>query len=242
MGVLISSAVLPVTFSLMWKKQSATAAIVAPLGGLVISITAWLVCAKLYSGEITLATTGTDQAMLAGNLGALISGGVISVIISLIKPDNYTFEGTRALQQVTDDSPGGMPSTDSASDDGSLDEKKKGGEKAEVTSVDVPAPKGGWTFSAEEDAKLAKASRFARWSSGVLTVILILLWPLPMFFSNYVFSKGFYTGWVVLSIVWAICSTIAVTIYPIWESRGAIAEVGRGIWGMMTRKSSTAAV
>src|SRR5690348_5836937 len=107
MGVLISSAVLPVTFSLMWKKQSATAAIVAPLGGLVISITAWLVCAKLYSGEITLATTGTDQAMLAGNLGALISGGVISVIISLIKPDNYTFEGTRALQQVTDDSPGG---------------------------------------------------------------------------------------------------------------------------------------
>ncbi|KAF9136767.1 hypothetical protein BGX30_010872 [Mortierella sp. GBA39] len=242
MGVLISSAVLPVTFSLMWKKQSATAAIVAPLGGLVISITAWLVCAKLYSGEITLATTGTDQAMLAGNLGALISGGAISIIISLIKPDNYTFEGTRALQQVTDDSPGGMPSTDSSSDDGSLDEKKKGGEKAEITSVDVPAPKGGWTFSAEEDAKLAKASRFARWSSGVLTVVLILLWPLPMFFSNYVFTKGFYTGWVVLSIVWAICSTIAVTIYPIWESRGAIAEVGRGIWGMVTRKSSTAAV
>ncbi|KAG9069574.1 hypothetical protein KI688_010478 [Linnemannia hyalina] len=242
MGVLISSAVLPVTFSLMWKKQSATAAIVAPLGGLVISLTAWLVCAKLYSGEITLASTGTDQAMLAGNLGALISGGAISVIITLIKPDNYTFDGTRALQQVTDDSPGGMPSTDSSSDDGSLEEKKKGGEKAEVTSVDVPAPKGGWTFSAEEDAKLAKASRFARWSSGVLTVILILLWPLPMFFSNYVFTKGFYTGWVVLSIVWAICSTIAVTIYPIWESRGAIAEVGRGIWGMVTRKSSTAAV
>ncbi|KAF9541126.1 hypothetical protein EC957_003368 [Mortierella hygrophila] len=242
MGVLISSAVLPVTFSLMWKKQSATAAIVAPLGGLVISITAWLVCAKLYSGEITLASTGTDQAMLAGNLGALISGGAISVIITLIKPDNYTFEGTRALQQVTDDSTAGMPSTDSSSDDGSLDEKKKGGEKAEITSVDVPAPKGGWTFSAEEDAKLAKASRFARWSSGVLTVILILLWPLPMFFSNYVFTKGFYTGWVVLSIVWAICSTVAVTIYPIWESRGAIAEVGRGIWGMVTRKSSTAAV
>ncbi|KAF8942244.1 hypothetical protein BGZ47_006678 [Haplosporangium gracile] len=244
MGVLISSAVLPVTFSLMWKKQSATAATVAPLGGLVVSITAWLVCAKLYSGEITLATTGTDQAMLAGNLGALVSGGVISVIISLIKPDNYTFAGTRALQQVSDDAPGGMPSTDSSSDDGSLDEKKgaKGSEKAEVASVDVPPPKEGWTFDAEEDAKLAKASRFARCSSGVLTVVLILLWPLPMFFSNYVFSKGFYTGWVILSIVWAICSTIAVTIYPIWESRRAIAEVFRGVWGMVTRKSSTAAV
>ncbi|KAF9901247.1 hypothetical protein EC991_006375 [Linnemannia zychae] len=239
MGVLISSAVLPVTFSLMWKKQNATAAIVAPFGGLAISITAWLVCAKLYSGEITLATTGTDQAMLAGNLGALISGGVISVIISLLKPDNYTFDGTRALQQVTDDAPSGMPSTDS-SDDGSFDEKKKGGDKAEV--VEVAPPKGGWTFDAEEDAKLAKASRFARWSSGVLTVVLILLWPLPMFFSNYVFTKGFYTGWVVLSIVWAICSTIAVTIYPIWESRGAIAEVFRGIAGLLTRKSSTAAV
>jgi len=240
MGVLISSAVLPVTFSLLWKKQNGTAATVAPLGGLCISITAWLVCAKLYAGEITLASTGTDQAMLAGNLGALLGGGLLSIVISLIKPDNYTFDGTRSLKQVTDDVVGTPDSNNSSEDVAAVDEKKVSDEKA--TTLEVAAPKGGWAFDEEEDAKLAKASRFARWSSAVMTVILILLWPLPMFFSNYVFSRGFYTGWVVLSIVWAICSTIAVTIYPLWESRRALGEVFKGMYKAATGRSSTAAV
>ncbi|KAF9203456.1 hypothetical protein BGZ49_006405 [Haplosporangium sp. Z 27] len=235
MGVLISSAVLPVTFSLLWKKQNATAAIVAPVAGLFISITAWLVCAKLYSGEITLATTNTDQAMLAGNLAALVSGGVISAIISLIKPDNYTFEATKSLKQVTDDIAGTPESNNSSEEVG---EKEKA-EYEEATTVEL---KGELAMRVEEDSKLAKASRFARWSSGVMTLVLIILWPLPMFFSKYVFSKEFYTGWVILSILWAICSSFAVIVYPIWESRAAVVEVFVGIFGFMTRKSSTAAV
>ncbi|KAK3821899.1 MAG: urea active transporter [Benniella sp.] len=235
MGVLISSAVLPVTFSLLWKKQNVMAACVAPLGGLVVSVAAWLACAKIYSGEITLATTGTDQAMLAGNLAALISGGLISAVISWIKPDNYTFEDTRSMKQVTDDIVG-TPGSNTSSEDMAMDEKKTSGG---ITAVQVGSARDDLAFQQEEDAKLAKAARFARWSSGILTVVLILLWPLPMFFSNYVFSKGFYTGWVVLSILWAICSTIAVTIYPIWESRAAIGEVFKGIFGLLTRRSSS---
>ncbi|KAG0034897.1 hypothetical protein BGZ81_002304 [Podila clonocystis] len=235
MGVLISSAVMPVTFTLLWKKQSVTAACVAPIGGLAISITAWLVCAKLYSGEINLATTGTDQAMLAGNLGALLGGGLISVVISLIKPDNYTFEATRSLKQVTDDMVG-TPTSNNSSEDISMEEEKKNATRA--TTVELTTD----IFDAEDDAKLAKAAKFARWSSGILTVILIILWPLPMFFSNYVFSRGFYTGWVILSIVWAICSTIAVTIYPVWESRDAFAEIFKGLYKMAFGPKSTAAV
>ncbi|KAG0028009.1 hypothetical protein BGZ82_008651 [Podila clonocystis] len=235
MGVLISSAVMPVTFTLLWKKQNVTAACVAPIGGLAVSITAWLVCAKLYSGEITLATTGTDQAMLAGNLGALLGGGIISVVLSLIKPDNYTFEATRSLKQVMDDMVG-TPTSNSSSEDISMEGEKKDAPRA--TTVELTTD----TFDAEDDAKLAKAARFARWSSGILTVILIILWPLPMFFSNYVFSRGFYTGWVILSIVWAICSTIAVTIYPVWESRDAFAEIFKGLYKMAFGPKSTAAV
>ncbi|KAG0349315.1 hypothetical protein BG005_011043 [Podila minutissima] len=237
MGVLISSAVMPVTFTLLWKKQNVTAACVAPIGGLVISITAWLVCAKLYSGEINLATTGTDQAMLAGNLGALLGGGLISVVLSLIKPDNYTFEATRSLKQVTDDMVG-TPTSYNSSEDIVMEEEEEKKGTPRATTVELTTD----TFDAEDDAKLAKAARFARWSSGILTVILIVLWPLPMFFSNYVFSRGFYTGWVVLSIVWAICSTIAVTIYPVWESRDAFAEIFKGLYKMAFGPKSTAAV
>ncbi|KAF9332891.1 hypothetical protein BG006_004227 [Podila minutissima] len=217
------------------RSWNVTAACVAPIGGQVISITAWLVCAKLYSGEINLATTGTDQAMLAGNLGALLGGGLISVVLSLIKPDNYTFEATRSLKQVTNDMVG-TPTSNNSSEDITMEEEKKGTPRATTVELTID------TFDAEDDAKLAKAARFARWSSGILTVILIVLWPLPMFFSNYVFSRGFYIGWVILSIVWAICSTIAVTIYPVWESRDAFAEIFKGLYKMAFGPKSTAAV
>ncbi|KAF9554251.1 hypothetical protein BGW38_009335 [Lunasporangiospora selenospora] len=181
--------------------------------------------------------------MLAGNLAALFSGGFISVVISLWKPDNYTFEATRSLQQVTDDVVSGSESNDSSEDVTTMDDKtKEVSEKQDSTAVKIATAKERFALTAEDDAKLAKAAQFARWSSGVLTVVLILLWPLPMFFSKYVFSSGFYTGWIILSIVWAICSTIAVTIYPIWESRGAIAEVFKGIFALFLRRPSNSAV
>lgn len=35
----------------------------------------------------------------------------------------------------------------------------------------------------------------------------------------YQFSKGFFTGWVIVSLLWAIFAIISVTIYPIIEER-----------------------
>lgn len=69
---------------------------------------------------------------------------------------------------------------------------------------------------AERDpAKLTKAFNFAIVSSVALTIILIIIWPLPMYGTRYVFSKPFFTFWVAISMIWAIIATIACTIYPV---------------------------
>lgn len=73
MGVIISSAVLPATLTLMWKGQNKWAAMLSPPLGLCCSLIAWLVTAKKQYGELTVVTTGSNNPMLAGNVVALLS-------------------------------------------------------------------------------------------------------------------------------------------------------------------------
>lgn len=50
---------------------------------------------------------------------------------------------------------------------------------------------------ADEDAEIAhlnKVAKFARWLTVFMTVALLVLWPMPMYGSNYIFSKNFFTG------------------------------------------------
>jgi Na+/proline symporter len=85
MGVIISSAVLPATLTLMWKGQNRMAAMLSPILGLACSITAWLVTtAKLNDGVISVATSGANNPMLAGNVVALLSPMVFIPVLTLI--------------------------------------------------------------------------------------------------------------------------------------------------------------
>ena len=85
MGVIISSAVLPATLTLMWKGQNKWAATLSPVLGLCCSITTWLVTtSKLNDGVITVATSGANNPMLAGNVVALLSPVIFIPVLTLI--------------------------------------------------------------------------------------------------------------------------------------------------------------
>lgn len=58
MGVIISSAVIPVSLSLLWKDQNWIAASFSPILGLAMSLTAWLVTTKKQYGVLSVDTTG----------------------------------------------------------------------------------------------------------------------------------------------------------------------------------------
>ncbi|OAP60604.1 hypothetical protein AYL99_05606 [Fonsecaea erecta] len=97
MGLLIGGAVFPVAFAITWKGQSRAGAIAGAVSGLAAGLTAWLVEAKVYYGELTLTTTGSNYATLAGNLAAIMTGLIVSVVVSLLKPDDYDWSTTRAI-------------------------------------------------------------------------------------------------------------------------------------------------
>jgi len=43
---------------------------------------------------------------------------------------------------------------------------------------------------------------------------------MPMFFAHYVFSKGFFTAWIIISFIWVFVSTGISVILPLWETSG----------------------
>jgi Na+/proline symporter len=66
MGVIISSAVLPATLTLMWTKQNKWAAMLSPPLGLLCSLIAWLVTAAKQSGNLSVDSLGANYPMLGG--------------------------------------------------------------------------------------------------------------------------------------------------------------------------------
>jgi len=89
---------------------------------------------------------------------------------------------------------------------------------------------------AEEQRKLLRASFIAKTMTVVLTLSLLVLWPMPMYGSSYVFSERFFTGWVVIGIMWLFFSLGCVGIYPLWEGRKSLAHNISSIFKDITGK------
>ena len=79
----------------------------------------------------------------------------------------------------------------------------------------------------EDEATLAKAFKFSLRGGGIMTLVLIVAWPMPLFFAGYVFDIAFYSFWVGISIVWVSAATFFIVGLPIIEARHGIAKVAR---------------
>ncbi|KAL0264345.1 urea active transporter [Diplodia seriata] len=215
MGVIISSAVLPATLTLLWSKQNWAAATFSPPLGLACSLIAWLVTAKHESGALSVETTGANYPMLAGNVVALLSPLVfIPILTFAFKPQNYDWLSMRAIRRADDHD---LAAT------AHIDLELVPGSRREETEAE-----------AAEQAKLTRASRIARALCAFLAISFLVLWPMPMYGSGYVFSKRFFTGWVVVGILWLFFSSFCVGLYPLWEGRGTMKRTAVAVWRDVT--------
>ncbi|KAL8382304.1 hypothetical protein RB595_006208 [Gaeumannomyces hyphopodioides] len=210
MGVIISSAVLPATLTLMWSGQSWAAATFSPILGFACSVTAWLVTAKAEYGELSVAATGANKPMLAGNIASLLAPVLFIPLLTYVppfRPQNYDWQSMLDIGKGDD---------------------REFAEEAHADPEVVLAARGQWEEeTAQEQVKLAKAAKIARWLTLVLTLALLVLWPMPMFGTGYVFSKEFFTGWVVVGIIWLFASVVMVVFLPVFESRSTIVRTTR---------------
>jgi len=201
MGVIIGSAVIPVSCVLMSSQVTAKAAISGAIGGFILAIITWFVVAKLDADEVTIDSLGGDFPMLFGNLVAILSSGLICGIVTFMDPDDYDFEGTRAIAVID----GGVVQYD---DDKETDEQ------------------------ALEDAYWLSVS----WGSG-LSLIIVVIWPISLYASGYVFSEAFFTFWVFLVFMWSIVSAIIIIFLPIYDFAASYRSVESETGTEMTKES-----
>lgn len=64
------------------------------------------VWAQVEFGSVTLATTGADYPMLAGNLTSILVSGLVVLVTGLIAPQNYDWKSTHEITMVEQEETG----------------------------------------------------------------------------------------------------------------------------------------
>ncbi len=138
--------------------------------------------------------------MLAGNVVSLLAPMIFIPVLSFaIRSPKYDWLSMRAIRRADDH------------------------DLADAAHVDLELVPGANIRTEEDDAaeqaKLRRASKIARSLTVFLTFALLILWPMPMYGTGYIFSKKFFTGWIAVGILWLFCSSFCVGLYPLWEGR-----------------------
>ena len=200
MGILIGSAVIPIALTIIWNKTTRAGAVSGALIGVVLSLTTWTsVAASEADGVVDIASLGGAFPMLYGNVVAILSSGLICVVVSLAQNKKYDWkELDEHMSLVTDDM-----------------------EQHEITSTEAMKRQ-------QDEEQLKKAFKFSVRGGGLLTLICVVFWPMPLYFSGYVFDFGFYGLWVGIAIAWVSCAAAIIIFMPIVEARKGIAKVASG--------------
>jgi urea-proton symporter len=235
MGVIIGSAVLPATLTLVWGAQNKWAAALSPILGLAAALVAWLVTARNSCSSLDVECTGSNNPMLAGNgkppilntsqLHVLTSSLVVALLAPVVLipvltyalgPQHYDWKSMMEIRRGDDH--------DLADSAGVDLENTVGGHVETTAELEV------------EQAKLMRASKISKWATIIMTLAFLVLWPFPMYGSGYIFSKPFFTGWVTVGIIWIFCSLGAVGIFPVYEGRHTLIRTCKAIFMDITGK------
>ncbi|KAF3919216.1 hypothetical protein AA313_de0204396 [Arthrobotrys entomopaga] len=208
-GIIISPAVLPAALTLLSKKQNMWAATLSPVLGLSCSLVTWLIVAKFKYGVITVASTGQNLPMLCGNVVALCSPAIFITVITFITgADNYDWISMRQIQLVGEGNPDKTQGLDQP--------EEVNPQTGEITYIDP--------YQDQMD-HLEKVLGKSKKITLAMSLIMLIVWPMPFFGTGYIFSEGFFTAWIYASIGWLLLSTLCVSIYPLYESRESIKHV-----------------
>ncbi|KAJ5334765.1 hypothetical protein N7452_007168 [Penicillium brevicompactum] len=228
LGVIVGGAALPVGMILLWEPMSTVAAIGAPWIGFACGVTVWFVTAYKRSGTIDVASTGDTTNALAGNLASFGVGFIMAVVLSYAfpkkcRPDSTAIAGVAVIESPVN-----------------LQEKidKAGSEKPGMPlAEEAPMPRNELVDYLESndvepmDPVLAKKGERIAWvANGIFFFGAVVLVPFTLFGTQYIYSRSFFTGWVVVAFIWIWVSVLICVVWPVIESLGALRGISAGLW------------
>jgi urea-proton symporter len=213
-------------FIVLWDRTSTFAAITAPLVGLSSGLIAWMVATKVRSGTISIATTGDVYNSLTGDCVSLGMGLVCIILFSYLVPDKkkpvQVIEGEEVVAQEetivdkkAEEGVGAAPTDKETDIQTNLKPSLAQTLKPVLEEPVVP-------ICALTPAQVRSQKRLALIALIVGTLGFMIVLPFSLYGTGYVFSKGFFYGYVIVAFIWAWTSFIICVLMPLWESWGDI--------------------
>ncbi|KAL4894700.1 Sodium:solute symporter family-domain-containing protein [Aspergillus ambiguus] len=243
LGVIVGGASVPVGFILLWDRMSTTAAILSPWIGLICGMVVWFTTTWKRSGEISVESTGNETNAVAGNLASFGVGIISSVVLSFMFPGKHvsTDPAHMELSSMVNGTAVGPDRIESPTP-ANQEEKKttRSGinevfhsptsESEHPTKNEIVDFLESKQIEPMDPLLVEKAERFAWTANAVFVLIAVVLVPFSLFGTQYIYNKPFFTGWVVVSLIWIWASVLICVVYPVVESAGALRDISSGLW------------
>ncbi|GFF88789.1 probable urea active transporter 1 [Aspergillus lentulus] len=209
LGVVTCPGIFPMAFTILWRQQNRAAAILSPVLGLATGLGVWLGTAKHFYGAVTVSTTGQILPCVYGTVASAFSPIVYSVILTLLRPQNYDWAEFKKEKLALEELEGDLTTVHS-------------------NRLNAATP------SAKELKRWGRIAAF--WSVGTFLGHWVL-WPLPMYGAKYVFGKTFFVAWVVVAIIWLWGTMLVAIVYPIVD--GGVQQMTQVYRGLTKGEEST---
>lgn len=210
-GIIVNVCIVPMGCTLFWKKMSKWGMIFGTTISTGISLAVWLGYAKSQSGYVNLASLSTYEALAAGNTVAVGVPIIVVPIIVYLKPAD--FDWNKWKTDIKQDN------IEEFDEDHGLTNVLSG---EELTDLVLENQK-------EEEYIMIRRRNLGCVIVTVFVLFFLILFPIPLYGTKYIFSKPFFRGYIIVTFLWVFFSVGVVTVYPIWESRHGIVNLFRKI-------------
>ena len=197
MGILTGSAVAPIILTLVWEKTKSNSMTVAAIVGIIGGTISWMISASLLYGDISLKSTGEQIPLLIGNITSISLGAIVTILGSSIERFACK-KGNNQIQHIN-----------------STGLDKKGNSNISSPSDEI------------NQKQLSKESKTLFKYAIVLILVFTVFFPLPLYFSGYVFSSISLHIGIWIGIVWTSIAGGIMIAFPVIESRNYIIHVTR---------------
>ncbi|EGV63817.1 hypothetical protein PSN45_004112 [Yamadazyma tenuis] len=202
-GIIVNVNVGAIIFTLFWKKVSGFAYMAGTILSTLISVAVWMGYTVSQSGYVSLSTLSTNEALAAGNTMAIGVPFLLIPLFTLIKPADFDWDIWLDIKQ----------------DDNSDFNKEHG--LTNILSQDE-ATKAILDERNRLDKELNRQSKIGFGLTILFVLFFLILFPLPLYGSKYVFSKSFFRGWIVVMFLWGFFAAITIILLPLWDGRQSL--------------------
>ncbi|KAH3666343.1 hypothetical protein OGAPHI_004532 [Ogataea philodendri] len=212
-GIVVNVCVVPMICTLFWDKVSCFSFVATTTLSTCISVAVWVGYSYSASKDVTILTLSTYKALAAGNTAAVFVPLVILPIFTFIKPAKFDWTKWKTEISQVDDS--------SFDKDHGLTNVLSGEEVTEMVLSEEEA----------EDAMMIRKRNIGIVLATIFVLFFIVLFPMPLYGTHYIFGKTFFRGYIVVTFLWVFFSVGVVTVYPVFESMDGFKTLYKNILG-----------